>query len=408
MFLRVAVVAALLALPLQGWTCPGCGGATGQTLLGEYNAADLIIVGYLKNPQRNFDDPTENKTELHITSVIKDHPYLHGKKMVILPRYVPPDPNDPEAKIIVFAGVYPTARDVAFSGLVGGAGIINFEHHTFDPYRADPLGKSGELAEYMKGSLAIKDKPMSERLEYYYKFLDAQDLQVSGDAFLEFAMADYKDVREACKKLSMDTVAKRLVDPNTPAAHIGLYSLMLGHSDRKADAAILRKLLDNPKKLYSSGVDGLLIGYVLLDPAAGWQYVLDVIRDPEQEFAIRYAALHALRFFWEYRPDAISKAKLLDGYRLMMAQVDLADMPIEDMRKWNCDDLTADIVALGKSQPHLKNTFVRRSLLKYLLVAAPKNAAASAMLGELRPKYADNVKAAEESLQQEHERAAQK
>ena len=58
-----ALVAAVAALPAAA--CPFCS-AQGQTLSGEVNLADLIVLGTLKNAKRDPDDPSRGTTELHI------------------------------------------------------------------------------------------------------------------------------------------------------------------------------------------------------------------------------------------------------------------------------------------------------------------------------------------------------
>jgi hypothetical protein len=385
---------------LPALCCPFCPGSQGQSLSGEYKAADLIVVGVVKNAKQNLEDPSKNTTELHIVSVVKDHPYLAGKKMLILPRYYPPESLDADGKVLVFAGVYPKVSDTALAGLAGGGVLADFNRYTFDPYRGDPMSAKAELATYLKESMALFDKPVPERLQFYFKYLDSQDLAISGDAFNEFSAADYKDLRAAAAKLPTAKIAEWLADPNTPASHFGLYGLILGHSGRKQDAAVLRKMLDEPKKFYSSGIDGLLGGYILLEPEEGWKYLDNIIKTG-QNFDQRYAALRTLRFFWEFRSDVVKKEKLLESIKLLFAQTDIADMPIEDLRKWKCEDLTADILALAKSPTHVESPFVRRALMKYLVAIAPKNADASGLIAGFRAKHPEWVKAAEEALASE-------
>jgi hypothetical protein len=95
-----------LALTLSLWAsaCPFCP-TQGQTLTGEVNSADLIVVGVMKNAQVNPDG--NGTTELHVKTVVKDHPYLTGRKVLIMPRYQPEDPANPNAEYMVFAYVTP-------------------------------------------------------------------------------------------------------------------------------------------------------------------------------------------------------------------------------------------------------------------------------------------------------------
>lgn len=397
-----SILAFTFALMSATSNCPFCSGTTGQTLAGEYNAAALIVVGTLKNAVRNLEDPDKSTTELHVSSVIKDHPYLTGKKVLILPRYFPPpDPTKPDDPVLVFAGVYPSVHDNALAGLASGAVFGDFNRYRFDPYRGDTMTGKGELAIYLKHAMEIKDKPVPERLNFYFKFLDAQDLLISSDAFLEFAQADYKDVREFAKSAPLEKVAAWLVDPNTPPSHFGFYGLLLGHSRKAEDAALLRRLLDEPKKYFAGGIDGLLGGYILLDPVEGWKYLLSLIQDPKSKFETRYAGLRTLRFFWEFRPEVVGKEKMLDAFRALLKDLDIADMPINDLRRWKVSDLTSEIIAMAKAPATLKETFVRRALVMYLLYVAPNSPEASALVTEFRAKQPEWVKVAEDSLAQE-------
>ena len=62
---------------------------------------------------------------------------------------------------------------------------------------------------------------------------------------------------------------KWLKDPNTRGSRFGLYGLMLGHCGKPADAKTIRELLDDKERSFSSGLDGVLVGYIMLDKKAG-------------------------------------------------------------------------------------------------------------------------------------------
>src|SRR5438128_1738871 len=99
----IAVSAFSFTLSGSSRCCPLCGGQSGATLASEYKNADLIVVGVVKNAKRDLEDPSKDTTELHIESVIKDHPYAAGRKVLILPRYYPPESLDADGKVLVFA-----------------------------------------------------------------------------------------------------------------------------------------------------------------------------------------------------------------------------------------------------------------------------------------------------------------
>jgi hypothetical protein len=396
----LVAAAAALCFPAAAAACPFCT-AQGQTLSGEVNQADFIVLGTLKNAKRDPEDFTRGTTELHIDTVIKPHEYLAGKKVLILPRYVPSDADAEDNKFLVFCSVYAGTTETTATALVSSLALGNVGGYQLDAYRGEPAKADSKLPEYLKGALAVREGTTAERLKYFFEYLDSPELVVSSDAYMEFGNSDYKDVRELAEKLPGDRVMNWLRDPQTPGSRYGLYGLLIGHCGKKEDAAELRKLLDDPAKVYSSGLDGMIAGYVMLDPEAGWDYLLNLLRDEKNEFPVRYAGLKVLRFFWEYRPDVISKDQVLEGMKVLVTQSDLADLPIEDLRKWEQWQLTEFVLENGKKESHHAIPIVRRAVLRFALSAPANNKAATEYVEQARKTDPERVKLVEEMLRDE-------
>src|SRR5262249_43036872 len=159
--------------------------------------------------------------------------------------------------------------------------------------------------------------------------------------------------------------------------------------------ALLRKLLDDPEKRMNSGVDGMLAGYTLLKPKEGLEYIKGILKDPKKEFMLRYAALRAVRFFHDSRPDVIDKKELVEGVCLLLDQSDVADLAIEDLRKWGYWAAASRILGLGEKKSH-DVPIVRRAILRYALSCPDTKAAA--YVAAARQKDAEMVKDVEELL----------
>lgn len=366
-------------------TCPFCG-MQGQTLTGEVNEASLVIFGTLSNPKLDIgNDNGQGTTDLKVEKVLKSHEVINGKKLVVLPRYLPTEEKN--NKFLIFCGV--------FKGKI-------------DPYRGISVKSDSDIVKYLEGALTVKDKPISARLRFFFDFLDNADVEIANDAYKEFGNADYKDYRDMAGKLPAGKIAKWLVDPETPAFRFGLYASMLGHCGTEKDAALLRSLLDDQQKRLNTGVDGVLAGYTMLKPKQGWAYLCSIFKDPAKEFMLRYAALRAARFFWESRPDIIDQKALAQGIDPMLDQSDITDLAIEDLRKWACWDATDRILALYGLKSH-DIPIVRRAILRFAL-SVPKNhpsqVKAQAFVEELRKKDPEFVKDAEELLKLEADATA--
>jgi hypothetical protein len=353
----------------------------GQTLTGDVAQASMVLYGTLVSTAGGPGG--EGTTELLIEAVIKPHEVLGGRKKLTLDRYIPLKDDKP-AKYLVFCDV--------FKGKI-------------DPYRGAEVPADSDMPKYLKGALAQKDAPVGKRLRFFFDYLDNPDLEISNDAYKEFGNADYKDLREIAATLPADRVAKWLTDRNTPPFRYGLYASILGHCGKPEHAALLRALLDDPDRKAASGVDGILAGYVMLSPKEGWAHVRGVLSDGKKDFMLRYAALRTARFLWDYRPDLVAKKDLEAGVALLLGQKDIADLAVEDLRKWGCWDLADRVLGLRDAEAFKEQPIVRRAVLRYAL-CCKGNSAAEAYVAEQRKKDPQAVGDAEELLKLEQAPAA--
>jgi hypothetical protein len=402
MLIRWSLVALALAVGAApaAVACPFCS-AQGQTLSGEVSQADFIVLGTLTNAQRDPADFLKGTTDLVVESVVKPHDYLKGKKVVRIPRYVPPDSGGGNPKYLVFCSLYTRPVDFAAAAVTSSLALGNSDHSVVDAYRGEVVPAGSQLADYPKGAIEVKQKDAVARLRYFFDFLDSPDLVISADALNEFGYADYKEVRQLAEKLPGDKVMKWLKDPNTPPSRFGLYGLFIGHCGKPEDAQAIRALLDDPNRQFSSGLDGVIAAYVLLDPKAGWEYLTKLLGDPKQEFPVRYAGLKVLRFFYEYRSDVIPRKQVIEGMKVLVGQSDLADLPMEDLRKWGCWDETDFVLSFADKSSHNTIPIVKRAILRFALAAPADHAKAKAYVEEVRKQDPERVKFVEQTLKDE-------
>jgi hypothetical protein len=374
---RVAFLVATIGLtaPAGGaWCCPFCVGQ-GKTLTTDAASAKMVLYGKLTNAKEN---PTtgEGSVDIQVESpikVLKDH---EGKKTVTLGRFYPV--VNEKYHYLVFCDLY--------QGKV-------------DPYRIAIAEAGSAMPEYIKGALALKDEKIGKRLRFFFDYLDNPDLEISNDAYMEFANADYKDYREMAKDLPAAKIVGWLNSDKTQAFRIGLYSSMLGHCGTKEHAAVLRNLLDKPERRVGMGVDGILAAYTMLDPKDGWTYLRGIFGDGTKEFLLRFAGLRAVRFLHDSRPDLVPVKELTDGIALLLDQKDIADLAIDDLRKWKRWDMTDRVLGVKNKAP-FEVPIVRRSILRFCLCATD-NAAAKQYVTEAREADPQMVADVEELLRLE-------
>jgi hypothetical protein len=381
--------------------CPFCN-AQGTTLGAEFAGADMIVLATVESATRDPEDASNNRSTLNIQKLLKPHPAFKDAKTLTVNRYITKSNKDRDLQYILFCYVYNDPKDAARATVLSGAVFTNFRNVTVDAYRGDDIPEKSKLPDYLEATQKLVGKPAIERLAFYFDNLESNELFISGDAYNEWGYAEYKDVKALAPNLPTATILKWMRDPATLGSRLGLYALLIGHSGKKEYAAELRKLLDNPEGKYGAGLDGLLAGYVLLDPKAGWEYLLALASDRTKDFLPRAAAMRSLRFFHDERPDVVKPEQILQAYKQLLSHDDICDMAIDDLRKWRNFDLTDTIFGFAEKESH-SAIIVKRSILKYALVAAAeaKNEKAVAYVTKAREANPKRVAQAEELLKDE-------
>ena len=360
--------------------CPFCS-AQGQdaTMRSESKQATLVLYGRIEKT-----DFARETTEFVIEKVLKPHPALGKTRSITLNRVFSVSEEKRKAsRILVFCDV--------FKGKL-------------DPYRGIAVEEKNNVDKYVTGVLKVSDKPMADRLAFYFKYLDHPEPIVSTDAFNEFAFADYGDYKDMAAKLPGDRIYGWLKEGPQPYRY-GLYASMLGHcsTNPKRDATLLRSLVENNQNV-TSGLDGILAAVVMIQPKKGWEYLQGILNDPDKKFTRRYSALRAVRFLYDYRPDVISKKELLAAVGKLIQQGDIADLAIEDLRKRKAWDRTDEVLVLMEKKTH-QLSVVRRSIIRFAL-SSPK-ASAKKFIAVQRKKDSELVEDVEELLKLEQDTSDQ-
>ncbi|HUG89562.1 MAG TPA: hypothetical protein VML55_01930, partial [Planctomycetaceae bacterium] len=156
-----------------------------------------------------------------------------------------------------------------------------------------------------------RESPPEKRLPYYLKYLEYPDPFIADDAYGEFAQAPYADVVSIRDKLPRAQIRDWLSDPELGEIRRGLYGLMLGLCGNGADAPFLEELIVQDGNEFRLGIDGVIGGYLLLTGERGLAVVERAkIADPDAPASELFSVLAALRFFWTYGEDRISRDRL--------------------------------------------------------------------------------------------------
>jgi hypothetical protein len=319
-----------------------------QTFRQEARTSKFVVVGTLVNPRLVGDN---GFTDLNVEQVPKDDPALGKRKTLTLPRWVPVDAKKPP-RMLVFFDVY---------------------EGKLDPFRAVTL-RGTAVPDYVKAALALNDRDRVSSLLFYFRHLDSPDPDVAADAFLEFAKATDQEIGAVGPKLDPAKVRKLLADPKTPADRLGVLAFLLGACGNKNDAASLAGLIDKSDERTATALSGLLGGLIEMRPEDGWKRVVAILDDPKRSYQDKLAALGTVRFFHAYRP-AENRKSILTAMAAVIARGDMADMAVEDLRRWQWWDLTKHVLAQYGKPTHAA-PLVKNAILRYALTCPDADAAA--------------------------------
>jgi hypothetical protein len=353
--------------------CILCNGGKAQTIRQEAAQARLVLYGTLENPRVTGDN---GKTDLRVQAVVKtDNSYkVTPGQVVVVPHYLPVDPKNP-VHFLVFCDVF---------------------HGKLDPYRGLPL-KAKDSLDYVKGALALDPKDRTAALLYCFPYLEDSDPELASDAYGEFAKADNQEVGAAASRLAPERLRQWVKDPRTPVERLSLYSFLLGACGGDADAALLKSMLEKTDERTTTSLNGILAGYIQLRPREGWALLLKLIGDEKKPFVVRYAILRTLQFYHAWKPDE-TRAPVLRALASALPEGDLADLAVEDLRRWQAWDLTRDVLAVYGRKTH-SAPIMKRAILRYALCCPRPEAAA--FIAERRREDPATVKDVEDSLRYE-------
>jgi hypothetical protein len=369
------VLSAVLLLPAPARPCSLCqGGVRPPTLREEAAQRDARLIFHGVVTKSGLRPDGSGSSEMQILDVLRPDAALAGHKVVTIPRYIHvADPKAPP-RFLIFCGVR--------------------ENGDLDPYRGVPL-KSAASADYVKGLLALPPQRDAQLL-FFFRWLENADPEVADDAFLEFAKAADREIGQVAARLDAGKLRAWLKDPNTPVERLSLYAFLLGACGGDADAEFLREQLthtDSERVL--TAYDGLLGAYIQRRPAEGWRLAEQLVGDGKAPLQVRLAAVRTLRLFMGWQPEACRPAVLRCAAALLR-QGELADLAVEDLRRWKAWDLTTEVLACYGRQG-VDSPLIRQAVIRYALVCPPDDRT-RAFLADRRRLDADLVRQAEESL----------
>ena len=274
---------------------------------------------------------------------------------------------------------------------------------------SSPIPISQQAVPYLKKLADLPEKG-ADRLAFFQQYLESPDETLARDAYDEFAVAPYADVRNLESRMDPTQLLEWIENPKIQSSRRRLYATMLGVCGTKADAARIEKILiggETPKTPSASGadsdddsaairdqaelrsgLDALIACSVTLRGADGLDLIDRLFLDRQGRdvpFTETYAAVMALRFLGE-ELDSVPRARVLQSLRLLLKEPKLADLVIADLARWgdwSVIDTLSDLFVKADAD----NIFVREPVVNYLKACPlPEAAVALEKLEKIDPE----------------------
>ena len=350
LFLRCITIAIFLC-SFDGYSiaCPFCRPVK-TTFTEDINAADVAALGELvARPKR----PDLSEGELPAADIIDSYKttfrinkIYRGDKRV--------SPGDE------ITAIYTGDAPVGTQCLLRGIG-------TDDLQWAPPIPLNARAQNYVEQVLKLPESG-PERLIFFADYLEDEDSVLRGDAFDEFARADYQALKDIRDKIDHARLLRWIQNPEVTPSNRRLYFTMLSVCGKQEDAEFTRNMILSGDEAQLKGLDSLISCYLSLAGPDGIELVEDqflrggVFWDPE--YVHTYAAIMAIRFQGQEGSN-IPQERLIAALRLVLDRPELADLVIPDLARWKDWDSMDRLVQMFKNAGE-KSSWVRVPIVNFL------------------------------------------
>lgn len=259
---------------------------------------------------------------------------------------------------------------------------------------SSPIRVGDRAIAYLKQLDGLPEKG-ADRLAFFLAHLEDEDDTLTRDAYDEFAVAPYEDVKALEDRMDAAQFLAWIEDPKIPANRRRLYATMLGICGTPADAERIAAILEGKglaaeEPEVRNGLDALIACYAALEGAPALDlvdrlFLRRVEGEKEVPFTETYAAVMALRFLGE-ESDLVPRERVLASLKLLLDEPKLADLVIADLARWQDWSVVDRLVAIFKDAK-ADNIFVREPIVNYLRACPlPEAAAAVTELEQIDPE----------------------
>ncbi|MFK8111269.1 MAG: hypothetical protein AB8B91_03680 [Rubripirellula sp.] len=336
-------------------SCPFCN-AVSQTLRQEMAAMDAVVIA-----TSTQSDVTRNKESGEV--MMKVVKVLKGDGLI----------EEGQEVRAIYYGDVSIGRRFMLSGV--------------DPpelqWSCLPVTKRSE--DYIDRLTQLPDDDLA-RLKFFYKHLQDEESMLARDAYDEFAIAPYDEIKKLSPDIDHDQLLEWIGEPEMATDRKRLFLTMLGVCGDEKDLPFLEKMLRSTQKSSRGGLDALIACYLTLAGEKGLPLINELfLANKQAPYADTYAAIMAVRFHGT-EGGVIPRSALVESLHHVLDRTDLADLVIPDLARWS-DWSQIDRLSKLFMEAQEDNNWVRVPVVNYLRACPlPEAKAAIKKLEEVDPE----------------------
>ncbi len=252
-----------------------------------------------------------------------------------------------------------------------------------------PITESAE--KYIAKIPTLPEDPV-ERLKFYHDHLEDPDTLLARDAYDEFAITPYDQVKAIKDTMNRKQLIAWIEDNSLSPDRKRLYLTMLGICGLPEDANLLEARLRSDNAEAKAGLDAMIACYLTLKGDAGLPLIDELfLKNTKSQYSETYSAIMALRFHGN-EGGILDRSKVVQSMHHLLSRPELADLVIPDLARFEDWSQIDKLVDLFKSADE-SSSWVRVPVVNYLR-ACPLPVAAEKIkeLEKIDPKAIQRAK----------------
>lgn len=344
--------------------------------------ASIVFTAWVESNRR--EDDQNGCTTLRIDGSVRFPALLGLPERITIDRFIPIDADKPPQAYLIFADVH---------------------KGKLDAFRGTPLKEPALTVDYLRGILALDESNVQKRVEYVFKHLRSREPEVMSDAFVELEKLEADEVIKSGRGLDRTEVRQHSKRRDLNGPQLSNIVLLLAGCGKADDVPLLLDILAQTQGKSKAGVDRNpaasmnlerpLIALTILAPETGFTQIRRIIDDQKEDFLRRYGALRAVRHLYQHPVAKIDRKSVVNAIAAFLEHEDMADLAVEDLRRFERWEFAARIVQLPKQ---LDVPIVRRAVLRYALSASKEAKVAAEYVTLMRALNPEAVKDAEAAI----------